>query len=385
MTTQVQEKQQERLKIREDLIAGKVPKRVYMWGAITLEACCHYAGIDLRKAHYSMDLMEKAYDAVCKDFYFDAMPIENVRYAGPYQILGAQNWILASNGAIQHPEIETMYAEDYDEFNAEPYGTMVEKFLPRVCTNLQGNATSQSLTFAKAIDSYDWYVGGQNAIFGRLTEKYGYAPGFITNAPAEAPFDFLADQLRGFKQINMDVRRIPDKVKGAVEAITPLMIKRALHMHARPGAYSFMPLHLAPYISMKTFESLYWPTMEEVIVECDKAGVGFYLFCEQDWTRYHEFLSKLPESTQCRFEDGDPKLLKETVGKNHVISGFFDPTITLTKSKDECLDEIKRLVDTCAPGGRYYFHFDKNLMDFKAVDVKKLQAVLDWVHLNTNY
>ncbi len=385
MTTQVQELQQERLKIREDTIAGKIPKRVFVWGAITLEACCQYAGLDLRRAHYDMALMEQAYDAVCKDFYFDALPIENVRFAGTYQILGAKNWILASNGAIQHPEIETMYAEDYDDFIADPYNTIVERFLPRVCANMTGNATSQSITLAQAIDSFNWYNANQFGVYGRLIDKYGYAPGFITNAPCEAPFDYLSDQLRGFKQINMDVRRMPDKVKAAVEAILPLMLKKALHTRVQPGVFTFMPLHLAPYISTKTFEELFWPTMEQLISTCNEKDVYFHLFCEQDWTRYAEYLAKLPSTTNMRFEYGDYELIKRVVGKDHVICGFFDPSITMTKSKEECIDEVKRLVDTCAPGGRFYFHLNKNIMDFTSVDANKLQAVLEWLHVNTNY
>ncbi len=163
------------------------------------------------------------------------------------------------------------------------------------------------------------------------------------------------------------------------------MIKKAMPAWRQPGESMFMPLHLAPYISMKTFENLYWPSMEKVITTCDAQGVPFYLFCEQDWTRYADYLARLPETTQCRFENGDPKLLKEVVGKKHVICGFFDPSITLTKSLDDCLDDVKRLMEICAPGGRFYFHFDRNLMDFKAVDAKKLAAVLEWVHVNTNY
>jgi uroporphyrinogen-III decarboxylase len=79
------------------------------------------------------------------------------------------------------------------------------------------------------------------------------------------------------------------------------------------------------------------------------------------------------------------KLIKEKMGDRHIIGGFFDPTITLTRSLDECLDEVKRLLETGMPGGRFYFAFNKHVIDINSVDVKKLQAVCEYVHENSNY
>lgn len=385
MTEAVKAKQAERIQIREDTLAGKTPKRAFIVGNYTLDMCCGYAGVDLRRAHYDMDLQYKAFSAVCRDFYSDSYPCENMRFAGAYQIAGAKNWVLSSTGTIQHPEIETMYAEDYDDFIKDPYATIVERFLPRVCAHFDAPAPRQALTMAKFVDAWDWYKSNNGAIVAALTDEMGYSDEFIRGQLAAAPFDFLADQLRGFKAILMDCRRVPDKVEAAVNAILPLMLKSALPASARPGDINLMPLHLAPYMNQKTFERLYWPSMEKLIVECDKQGVGYNIFAEQDWTRYADWLARLPASTIVRFEDGDRKLLKETVGKNHVIGGFFDATITLTRTKEECVDEAKRLFETCGEGGRFYFCLNKGIMDINSIDVKKYQAVLDWVHTSAVY
>lgn len=109
------------------------------------------------------------------------------------------------------------------------------------------------------------------------------------------------------------------------------------------------------------------------------------MIAEQDFTRYTPWLERLPGTTIFNVEEGDPKHFKETVGKNHVIGGFFDPTITLVRSREQCLDEAKRIVDICAPGGKFYFAFNKFVMDIKNVHVSKLAAVLDWVAANTDY
>ena len=377
---------EERVHNREALLSGNVPKRVPVHLNITMEAACGFAGVDLLKAHYDLELLEKAYKAICENFYTDTFPVRNSRFPAIYQLLGAKNWVLSSTGVMQHPEIEVMTAEDYDEFIENPFGCIMGTFLPRVYKSLDTDDINRNLIFAKSYRMFVKRKEAETAIAGALSEKYGYVPGTIFGGELiEAPFDFLADLLRGFKQATMDLRRRPDKVKAACEAILPLMLKLATPPVIRPGISHFVPLHLAPYINMTQFEAYYWPTFEEMVVELDRRGMGCHLFVESDWTRFAQHLARLPESSRMHFEYGDPALIKQTAGQNHVIGGFYDPTITLTRSTQECIDEAKRLIDICAPGGRYYFCFDKGIMDMKSVDPKKVQAVLEWVHVNTDY
>ncbi len=376
---------EERLEIRSDLLSGKIPKRIPIYATFSFEAACGLAGVDLMRAHYDMSLVEKAYTSICDTFFVDAFPSRNLRFPSSYQLLGAKNWTLGSNGVVQHPEIESMRADEYDQLIEDPYGFLMTTLLPRVCTALDTDPINKSVILSKAYATYNKSVNEHAKIIASIVQKHGYGPGLIAGSLIEAPFDFIADQLRGFKAIMMDIRRIPDKVAKACEAILPMMLKRAMPFSTKPGNISFIPLHLAPYINMKQFETLFWPTLEKLVVEMHKCGVGAYLFAEHDWTRYSDFLERLPDTSIYIFEYGDYAKLKKTAGKDHVIGGFFNPTITLTKSKEECIDEAKRIIETCAPGGRFCFSFDKGVMDIKSIDVSKLQAVLDWVYANTDY
>lgn len=375
---------EERTQIREDLLAGRTPKRVPIFCTLGFESACQNAGVDLIRAHYDISLVEKAYTKACDTIYSDSIPAGNLRMATVYQQLGARNWILGSRGTVQHPEIETMQADDYDTYLKDPYGFIVGTLLPRVCSALE-DPVAAPMNLAKAYQLYNQQNLAQFGIIMKLKQQYGYVAGMNTGAIIEAPFDFLSDQLRGFKGINMDVRRHPDKVKAACEATLPLIIKRGTPAVSRPGVIDFVPLHMAPFISEKSFKELWWPTLEKMVVELDKKGIACHLFAEQDFTRYANYLARLPESTVFTFEDGDYKLLKKVVGKNHVISGFIDSTITLTRSKDECIEEVKRTLDVLADGGRYWFSFNKGLLDITSFDISKVVAMLEWVHVNTDY
>ena len=355
-----------------------------VYAGFTLEAACGLAGISLLDAHYDLALAEKAHVKVCETFYSDSIPTGNLRYPPVYQLLGAKNWILASNGAVQHPEIETMYVEDYDAFIEKPYETIMEVFFPRVCTALDTDPINRGTTFAKAYQEFTRQVTEHFAMFGRLSEKYGYSAGTITAPMTEAPFDFVADQLRGFKSVLMDCRRIPDKVEAACKAALPYMLKLAIPLHPYPGMQGFIPLHLAPYMNPQQFERLWWPTFEELVVEMDKRNVGATIFCENDWTRFLDFLTRLPKSTLVWVEDGDMKKYTETFGKDHVFGGFFDPTITLSKTKEECIDVVKEMCDICMKSDHFFFTFNKGVMDINSVDISKLQAVLEWVRDNAH-
>jgi hypothetical protein len=381
----VRELLEERRALRKDLLAGKKPKRILVYPRFTLEAGCGLTGTNLMEAHYNMEQREKAYDGICETFYSDTLPIRDTRYPGTYQILGAKNWILASGGAVQHPEIETMHTGEYDEFIAAPCAAIVEKFLPRVCAALEGDPVNRSLTLAAAFGDYCKQEGAQSLICEGLNRKYGYCGGFITNQRILAPFDFLADQLRGFKSITMDIRRIPDKIKAALEVITPLMIKMASPAVKGPEPISLIPLHLAPFINMKQFDELYWPSLEKTVAELDKQGIACMLQVEQDCTRYAEYFARLPPSPLFLIESGDPARFTETLGREHVFGGFYDPTITLTRNTEECIDEAKRLLEICMRSDHAYFIFDRIVMDIKSVNVSRLQAVLEWVRDNGKY
>jgi hypothetical protein len=377
---------EERMELRTDLLSGKVPKRIPIYVNFQLDAACELAGVDLFKAHYDPALMDQVYSKLCDTFFADSMPVSNLRFAPAYQALGSKNWVMGSKGNMQHPEIEPMQVEEYDAYIEDPYGFMMTTILPRICGVLDtDDPTLKAVNLAKAYQQYNKCVAEQGAVIGKLVKKHGYGPGLITGTLLAAPFDFIADQLRGFKAITMDLRRCPDKVGAAVEATLPLMMKQATLQRVKPGSSCFIPLHLAPYINMKFFEKYYWPTLYKMVWDLDKMGIACLLFAEEDFTRYADHLAQLPESSVFIFEYGDPAEIKEKVGKNHVISGFFDPTITLTRSKEDCLDAVKRLCDTCGPGGRFAFRFDKGVISMTSVDVSKLQACLEWVRDNTDY
>jgi hypothetical protein len=376
---------QERTQLFTDLMDGKIPKRVPVSTLLAHEFAIQYAGRDLTEVQWDTTDLEAIFEKVSEDFYSDLLPVSAFRLPSFYKVLGSKNFVMGSNGFLQHPEVEGLGLEDYDAFIASPYNCILERVLPNLYSALNTDPTTRSLVMAKAFKAFTDEMGNVGRIYGNLINKYEYGLVNFFAGFCEAPFDFLSDQLRGFKNISLDVRRIPDKVEAAVNAVTPLMIKMGNQPFPAKYNATFIPLHMAPYLRTKDFERFYWPSFKKLVDGLAEKGQRSYLFVEQDWMRYVDYLADLPAGTVMMFEYGDPKLVKEKLGNKHIISGFYPLTLLKTGTKQQCIDKAKELIDTLAPGGGYYFSFDKVVITLDSVNVDNAKAVLDYVATNAKY
>jgi Uroporphyrinogen decarboxylase (URO-D). len=188
----------------------------------------------------------------------------------------------------------------------------------------------------------------------------------------------LSDHLRSFSECSKDIRRRPEKVMAACEAILPMAVKASILPNSNRYNRTFNPLHMGPYMREKDFQRFYWPTFKAYVEALDEAGVGVNIFMEQDWTRYLDYLNELPKGCLMFFEYGDPKVIKEKVGKRHIISGLYPMSILKTETEQVCIDKAKEIMDILAPGGNYMFGFDKGILRLKDVNVNNLKAVLNF-------
>jgi hypothetical protein len=377
--------QEERTQLFKDLFDGKIPKRVPISVNFPLEFSIQYAGKDLAKAQWDTSMLGEIFEKICKNFISDVLPVQALRFPVYYKMLGARNFIMSSSGFLQHPEVSGLEAGEYDEFIKSPYNCIMKKVLPRIYTELNTDPVQRSLVMAKAFKAFYDELNNVTVIYEKLIEKYGYSSFGNTNGFIEAPFDFMSDQLRGFKGMTGDIRRRPDKVAAACEAVTPILVKGGIPASPSKYAGTFIPLHMAPYIRTKDFEKLYWPSFKREVEELAAAGQPSLLFVENDWTRYVDYLYELPENTRMWFEYGDPKFMKEKLGKKHILTGFYPISMLKTGTKQECIDKAKELVDILAPGGKYMFGFDKAIITADSIKIENLQAVLEYVAKNADY
>lgn len=375
----------EREQLFQDLFSGKIPSRVPITNPAALEFAIQYAGVDMAEAQWDVPKLEAVYDKFCQDFLGDTNPVGTLRIPSFYQLLGSKAIIMGSGGFMQHPEVMGLLPEEYDEFIKSPYDCIVEKVLPKLYTELNAEPNQKAMALAKAMRAHLDDYATMGMIREKMNAKYGLVS--LASSLTEAPFDFMADFLRSFKGISSDVRRYPEKVLAACEAVLPLMIKKGKLPNPSMRGYTFIPLHMAPYMREKDFAKFYWPTFKKLVEELVAMGQNVMLFVEHDWMRYLDYLYELPENTIMRFEYGDPKLVKEKLGKKHIISGFYPVTLFQTGTKQQCIDKAQELLDILAPGGKYWFNADKSIIsaDAEGIVADNLRAVLEYVNVNGKY
>ncbi|MFZ7121911.1 MAG: uroporphyrinogen decarboxylase [Eubacteriaceae bacterium] len=378
----VKKLQQERSQIFKDMYDNKIPKRVPINVSLEYGIVAKHANINLTEVQWQPHILHDAADKLCQSVYSDILVyVAPFRFPGTYEILKSKPFVLADDGFLQHPEIEGMLSEEYDDLIAKPLDCLYEKVIPRFYPGLSlDDPVNMTLNLERSMSLNDNEMMKMVGFNQTLIEKYGYyASNFLEGGLSEAPMDFVADLLRGFKGMSMDLRRRPDKVAEAAEAVYPIVKNKGMPAIPSPYGRVVFPIHMPAFMREKDFEKYWWPSFKKLADDYASMGINVYLFCENDMMRYLDYLYELPTNTVLRFEYGDAKIVKEKLGKKHILTGFVPLTYLKTHTKQECIDMTKEYLDILAPGGKYYFEFDKVPISPSDINLENMIAVTETV------
>ena len=363
-----------------DIYDGIIPKRVPIGAILPLEFCIQYADLDLAETQWTLDGVYEAADELCNMLPLEMAPLGTPRYPAYLTILKAKTYKMGESGFMQHPEIEGMLSEEYPLFNQNPRDFIIQTVFPRLFENWDTDPINRTLLFSQALLAYKDYQTQHLTIVQKLRKNHDFhTPPAGSIGGVTVPFDYLADFLRGFTGITIDVKRRPEMILEACEAVLPFLLEKGLPANPSKYGQTFIPLHKGTYLREKEFKKLYWPSFKKLVQLMADAGQPAYIFCEDDWTRYLDYLQDLPEGTRFCFEYGDPVQIKKKLGHKHILSGLYPIRYLKTATKQECIDKAKKLMDILAPGGNYIFNFDKNPFVIGDVDLDNYKAVLEFV------
>ncbi|KAA8667217.1 hypothetical protein ACFHWD_18295 [Clostridium sp. MT-14] len=365
-----------------DVFDNKIPKRVPINVSFNFETLAKLGGLDLIEAQWNPSIIEKAVENIVPLIYSDIVPMGSaLRYPSYYQTLKSQSFVMGSNGFFQHPEVIGMFEDEYDYLIERPLDCIMEKVIPRQYKALNLKDPINMMTnFMKAFLGFNNDNNITGSIVKKMIEKYGYyiGPPSGSSGFTEAPYDFLADQLRSFKGISLDIRRMPQKVADACEALYPIVLKKGMPSVISDYGHVFLPLHMPTFMREKYFAKYWWPSFKKLLDEYASMGIHCRIFCEDNWDRYLDYLQDLPTNTYIQFEYGDPKLIKDKLGKKHIITGLYPISYLKSHTKQECIDLAKKYIDILAPGGKYIFGLDKSALIGDVV-IENFNAVTETV------
>ena len=388
MTPENQAKFDAKWKRIRDAVALKEPDMVPITPSPAIYPFLH-AGYTMTEVIYD-ETMEKGAHAMIKylqDFDPDnGTPLGNYVAEGKLMELQAptnMTWSgmpgnpIGDNSIQQYIEFPILLDDEFDEYFNDYVTWRVHKELPRNSNLLKplenfhlgfgtvglANAVSRPemkemiKTLWEIADGYK-VLNAKKAAFNKQMEEMGY-PIIRAAMGAGVPFDGYSDFLRGTLLSLADLYTNPEEVRRYIDSTFEQTIAGIKASKGRDdGKLVFMALHkgMDGFMSDEHYREYYWSHLQkiiEAIIEADKIP---YIFTEGKYNSRLDCLTEVPVGKVFyHFEEVDMALAESKLGKIACIGGGFSPYLLNYGTKEQVVDECKRLLDICAPGGGFIF------------------------------
>jgi uroporphyrinogen-III decarboxylase len=343
------------------------------------------AGITLKEALYEYDKIKPAYLKFLNDYDQDTADGPGFFCARAYEILDYQvnKWpghgLPDTQSLHQFVEKEYMNADEYDLFIKNPFDFGLRYFTPRTWGAFEPLAKippfnsyagiperlmmmCQDPAFQKLFKSI-WKASQETAKWQKIMAdctrtalEMGFPP--LGGGVMLAPFDTVADMLRGTHGSVMDMFRQPDKLLEALEVITRRTIESAVGMvNMARSPVVFVPMHKGDdsFMSIKQFEKFYWPTFRKLLLGCINEGCVPMMVIDGSYndTRL-EMISDLPRSSVVwTMEKTDMFKAKKILGNSACIAGNVTAAQLYTLKPKDIKEYCRKLIEVCGKGGGY--------------------------------
>ena len=355
-----------------------------------------YYHMDLREMLTRPEELAEGFCRIFDEVRFDVSHICGISTSiRTLEALGSDTFFISPDGTtIQHEERCFMEPSDYDELIKDPEKFMVDELGKRKLPRLEkGDEDSYATLVAAAKEQM--VFGRINSSIGKImTQRYGIVPVY-GKSKVYPPFDYIFDRLRGFAGTMTDVRRNRAKlleatnvmyeyvkgwVGGAVNQIgTGGVVEGGGIMEGFP--YAVSTLHCPTFMRPNDFAELYFPTFKLLVEAVYNNGSKTVLFNEGSWAKFNDIMKDLPKgATVSMLDEDDPIEYKKDMGEWTTVCGGVHVATLKSESKEYCIDEAKRLLDSCAPGGGFVFSTDKSLCSGNDVNIDVFRAVNEFVH-----
>ncbi|MHC5054295.1 MAG: uroporphyrinogen decarboxylase family protein [Planctomycetota bacterium] len=252
-----------------------------------------------------------------------------------------------------------MKADEYDRLIDDPTAFLYEVWLPRVSSDVAATGDPASYRGTLALVKGAMAMMQYFAAFGPQCERLRAESGTASAIAGilKAPFDILADKLRGYIGLMMDMFTQPEKVLAACEALMPHLCHVALTTadpdRLAPVGY-YMHRGCTPFVTPEQFDSHYWPTIRPIIEELWGTGHQTLFYAEGDWDRHLEAFATLPErSIVYHVDRGDVFEAHAKLGAKFCLGGGIPNSILSFGTPDQVRARVREVIDGVARDGGY--------------------------------
>ncbi len=333
------------------------------------ETVAVHAGYTCQQVTHDYQYALSAARECAKDFGWDAV-VSNMVYVwtAMTQAIGLEYYGIPGidvdpNVGFQYKEPGEenafMQPDEYDQLIDDPTGFLYNVWLPRVSHNVV--ATGEPVTYrhnlalvkgSMAMMQYFGALGAQNDLLRTECGTVSAIAGIL-----KAPFDIIADKLRGYIGLVMDMHHQPDKVLAACEALVPHLTNVALAT-ADPNKQVpvgfWMHRGCVPFINHDQFRSHFWPTLKPIIEELWANGHQTLFYAEGNWNAHLETFLELPDQSIVYHIDHDDIFdVHRKIGHKFCLSGGIPNRMLSFGTAEEVRDFTRRVIEGVAQDGGY--------------------------------
>ncbi|HZK25733.1 MAG TPA: uroporphyrinogen decarboxylase family protein [Oscillospiraceae bacterium] len=277
-----------------------------------------------------------------------------------------------------------MSADEYDALIADPVKFSYETILPRIAGNLAELGSPASLAAMARLGIVKAQQAAEMRKTGAALAELGYPQGGGSTF-AFAPLDYIGDHLRDLPNVVLDIRKCPDKVKAAAEAILEVLFKFTMQGKAVGAKTAGFPLHLNEYLSPKLYREFYWPTLKDYILRLGEEGMKSRLFCEGWHDPHLDTFLELPAGWgTAAFEKTDVRKAKKMLQGHTCISGGLETGVIISGTPAKIDEFVKRLLGDMMPGGGFILGADVGNLP-RNTPIENIQAVYEAVEKYGKY
>ena len=410
MTNEAKKRYDEKVARVEAAIALKEPDRVPMMPSAALFPMLN-AGYTVAEVIYdpSLEKMTRSIVKYLEEFDPDCGLGTGTNYAGQGPMLelerpknmrwaGMPGDIIDRNSIQQFIEYPVLLDDEFEEFFSDRTGWQLGKQLPRNSALLEplaalahpgGRSPERSIAAIVSTPEFRsmledlWKLNELDREFRKNAEKLNktvYEMGYpvFRLGGAAVPFDSYSDHLRGTILSLQDIYERPEDIERYIEETIGPQLEAIREMGARPGMkgkHVFMALHkgIDGFMSGEHYRDLYWKHLRMIIEEIIKADMVPYIFCEGRYNTRLDFLTEVtPGKVFYHFEEVDMAAAKSKLKDVACIGGSFSTNLLQFGTQDQVRDEVKRLLDICAPGGGFIFMTSSGLSHVKKENVETM-------------
>jgi hypothetical protein len=375
---EIQKKYEERMQNYIDAVCMKEPKKLTV-GVNYHTAQIAWVKTFTKKTVYDPNFYIESCVEFYRDFQVDRFSIPLIQPLEVCWMLGRNTFFVGKDKVtVQHHENTPMREDEYDQLIADPMGFYIKTLLPRKFPRLnEGHDTSYELLRA-ASEAFIRFRAANTKYINRAKEKYGIIS--FNGGKAYVPLDVIMDRLRGISGLVSDIHRQPQNVIDACTAIESIYLKPIANLN-KPVPQGFCTLHAPMFLNRKQYEKFFWPGLKKIIDTTYEKGSTTWVQMQGDCHHILDYFLEVPKgSVVLNFESEDPIEVKKRLGHHIVIEAGLPLASYVHKSKQECLDEAKRIIEACAPGGGFIYAMGSGALSSSDINQENMNAVFQLVH-----